>query len=129
MRVVAFLMILMFLFMGCQSKPQIIRGTINFAEIYKDNKDITWFRFKIYDNSFLLRSTLDVNVVALDSTKDNLSPTVVYVVDDQNNVSDVLINLGTQEEMYRWRNAIKQAEPRILYPLFEFKEKEDEVAK
>lgn len=127
MRIVAFLMISLFLFTGCHAKSQIVKATINFAEIYKDNKGITWFRFRTYDNSFLLRSTLDVNVVAPDSTKDNLTTTVVYVVDDQNNASDVLINLGTQEEMHRWRNAIKQAEPRVLYPLFEFKE--DEVAK
>lgn len=126
MRITAVL-IMLFLLLGCQVKQRVVNEVLDFVEIYKDNKDIPWFRFRTTNGVFLLNSTLDVTVIAPAFISGQHSPIISYVYDTQNHAVGVLISLGSQEEMYRWRNALRQGEPRVLYPLFEFKE--DEVAK
>lgn len=122
-------LMILFLLINCSnsSKLGISHGAIDFAEIYKDNKEVMLFRFGIVSKPFLLYSTLDVvTIIAPDSTKEVKTPFVTFMPNIKYPTT-VLIELGSQEEMHRWRNAIRQKEPRVLYPLFEFKE--DEVAK
>lgn len=121
-------LVTMLLFAGCSSEGKlgIAHGALDFAEIYKDN-ETTSFRFRMVGKPTLSYSSLDkIAVIAPDSTKENKTPFVTFLPNSKYPTT-VLIELGSQEEMHRWRNALRQGEPRVLYPLFEFKE--DEVAK
>lgn len=119
-------LIIMILLMSCSNggKSKVVIEALDFAEIYKDKEGVVLLRFKTL-KPFVFYSNIDaVTVISSNSIQGVNTPYVTYTPNGSNQITGILIELGSQEKVYRWRNAIKQGEPIVLYPSFEFKEDE-----
>ncbi len=116
--------VILFLLTGCQTKEKILQSDLRFAEIYKDKRDSLWLRFFTHQDTLLRLAPLDDIVIISTGIKVE-RPVITCVVREQDAYArKAHIEVGSQEEMHLWRDAISKLEPRVLYPLFEFKEDE-----